>query len=144
MRSHRSPLHLAPLTVPLTVVAFTLGGCSSDEDASPVLGNVSADGRCDPDVISVVDGPGEDMTPEPGYEYMGVHYGGNDGAPDASVEALAVSGGTSDGETSARFSSPGGTITWGFPDGRKADVDHIKVTATTDDGSAGTCTIDVA
>jgi hypothetical protein len=25
-----------------------------------------------------------------------------------------------------------------------SDIDHIEVTATTDDGSAGTCTIDVA
>lgn len=137
MRPHRT-LSLVPL-----LAAVALGGCSPDPKDAPVLGDVSADGQCNPDIISVIDGPDEDMTPEPGYEYMGVHYGGNDGAPDASVEALAVSGGASDGETSARFSSPGGTITWGFPDGRKANVDHIEVTATTDDGGTETCTIDV-
>jgi hypothetical protein len=141
MRPHRS-LSLVPLTL------LALAGCSSDPQDAPVLGDVSADGHCDPEVISLVDGPRDPANlPDNGQDHLSVHYEGNDGAPAADVEARAVlkqPASTDDSSTSAGFSTPGDTVTWTLAEDARSDIDHIEVTATTDDGSAGTCTIDVA
>jgi hypothetical protein len=146
MRSLHSPLYLAPLAVPLTVAA--LAGCSSDSQDAPVLGNVSADGHCDREVISLVDGPRDPANlPDNGQDHLSVHYEGNDGAPTADVEARAVlkqPKSTDDSSGGAGFSTPGGTVTWTLAGNSRADIDHIEVTATTDNGTTETCTIDVA
>lgn len=145
MRPHR-PLFLGP------VILLALAGCSPDEDAPsetstgtsaeltsvPVLGNTAADGSCDPDIIDI-----DHERPT-----MALIYNVPAGRPDGELTTMVHF--TDPG----RDAEPGGGFGYGGAgDGSRSslvtgvpneDIDHIEVTATTGDGSTGTCTIDVA
>lgn len=146
MRSLHSPLRLLPLAVPLTVAA--LAGCSSDEDAPsgphrnisrdapvPVLGDVAADGSCDPGIIDI-----DHERPT-----MALIWNIPDGYPEAELTT------TVHFTDPARATEGGGDMGYGGGGSRASlvtgipneDIDHIEVTATAN-GEGRTCTIDVA
>ena len=118
MLSLHSPQKLVALAVPLTAAALILGACSandsSDSDNDTVLGEVAEDGTCDPDVISLTDPPAhhqEAVNDNPDQDHLTIQYMGDSDAPDAYVEAEAISDVPADPDGPPRD----GTITAGFP-----------------------------
>jgi hypothetical protein len=140
MRPHPS-LVLIPL--------LWLAGCSPDEDAPsgtstgtsaeahvPVLGDVAADGSCDPGIIDI----------DHEHPTMALIWNIPDGYPEAELTT------TVHFTDPARGTENGGGMGYGGGGSRVSlvtgtpneDIDHIEVTATTDNGTTETCTIDVA
>lgn len=157
MLSLHSPQKLVALAVPLTAAALILGACSandsSDSDNDTVLGEVAEDGTCDPDVISLTDPPAhhqEAVNDNPDQDHLTIQYMGDSDAPDAYVEAEAISdvpadpdGPPRDGTITAGFPTPGGEVTLSLGNATLSEISHLKITATLDDGGTETCTIDV-
>lgn len=152
MRTLRSPLSLPSLAVLLTVAALGLTACSSgDEDTSettatapsaPILGDISDDGACDPEVIDIDhERPTMSLVHNVPYGYPEhslstmLHYIDPERAPQSG------GGGGSKGGS-------GGGVSRLITEFPNADIDFIEVTATATDEDGNdvteTCTIDVA
>lgn len=154
MRSLHSPLFLSSLAVPLTVAALALTGCSSDDDFSseppadtstaasfaPLVGNVTADGACDPEVIDI-----DHERPT-----MSLIYNVPDGYPEAELTSIVhFTDPTRDAEDGGGLGYGGGgngSRASLITDVPNEDIDYVEVTVTAHDApdTSETCTIDVA
>ncbi|HIW92551.1 MAG TPA: hypothetical protein H9870_12940, partial [Candidatus Corynebacterium avicola] len=150
MRPLHSPQHFVTLAVPLTAAVLALGACSSEDsskasstdspaDASteassePLLGEVSEDGSCDPEIVDIdhespsmtliynaaAGTPENELTTE-------VHFTDPDREPEFGG-GLGHGGGGDDSRASLSTGTP------------NEEIDHIEVTATPVDGDPETC-----